>query len=195
MPHADDTALGVNVSTWGSTAAERSSHFPCDDLGFEADVALYRAIDVCASPELVFRWLAQLRVAPYSYDLIDNFGRPSPSRLTPGLDQLMPGQRMMTIFRLIAFEPGRSLTLALDSHLYASALGSLVGTYRVDPAPAGARIVAKILVRYPKGAYGTLLRTVLPALDLAMFRKQLLNLKRLAERDAARMRYRTAGLV
>jgi hypothetical protein len=55
----------------------------------------------------------------------------------------------------------------------------------------GSRLVAKILLRYPKGAYGTLLRTVLPTLDLVMFRKQLLNLKRLTERDAVAMRYRT----
>ncbi len=190
---SSDTALGVDVRTWGSRAAERASHFPCDDLGFEADDAFFRAIDVFASPELVFRWLAQLRAAPYSYDLVDNFGRPSPSRLTPGLDALAPGQRMMTIFRLVAFEPGHSLTVALDSRAYAAMFGALAGTYRVEAAPSGARIVAKILLRYPKGAYGRLLRTVLPALDLVMFRKQLLTLKRLAERDAARMRYRTAS--
>ena len=185
----------MSVFTWGSTPAERASHFPCDDLGFEADVALYRAIGVSASPALAFRWLAQLRVAPYSYDLIDNFGRPSPSRLTPGLDALAAGQRMMTIFCLLSYEPGRSLTVALDSRLYAGLFGSLVGSYRVDVAPAGSRIVAKILMRYPKGAYGAFLRTVLPALDFVMFRKQLLTLKRFAERDAASMRYRTAGLV
>jgi hypothetical protein len=181
----------VNVLFWGSTAAERASHFPCDDLPFESDVALYRAIGVAAAPALTFRWLAQLRAAPYSYDLIDNFGRPSPTRLTPGLDALAPGQRIMTIFRIASVEPGRSITVTLDSRLYEGAFGGLVGSYRVDPAPAGSRLVAKILLRYPKGAYGTLLRTVLPTLDLIMFRKQLLNLKRLAERDAVAMRYRT----
>jgi len=181
----------MDVLTWGSTAAERASHFPCDDLPFASDVALYRAIGIAAAPALTFRWLAQLRVAPYSYDLIDNFGRPSPSRLTPGLDALAPGQRIMTIFRIVGFQTGRSLTLALDCRPYEAAFGGLVGSYRVDPAPAGSRLVAKILLRYPKGAYGTLLRTVLPTLDLVMFRKQLLNLKRLTERDAVAMRYRT----
>jgi hypothetical protein len=181
----------MDVLTWGSTAAERASHFPCDDLPFASDVALYRAIGIAAAPALTFRWLAQLRVAPYSYDLIDNFGRPSPSRLTPGLDALAPGQRIMTIFRIVGFQAGRSLTLALDCRPYEGAFGGLVGSYRVDPAPAGSRLVAKILLRYPKGAYGTLLRTVLPTLDLVMFRKQLLNLKRLTERDAVAMRYRT----
>ncbi len=181
----------MNVLTWGSTTAERASHFPCDDLPFASDVALFRAIGVAAAPALTFRWLAQLRAAPYSYDLIDNFGRPSPSRLTPGLDALAPGQRIMTIFRIASVEPGRSLTVALDSRLYEGAFGDIAGSYRVDAAPAGSRLVAKILLRYPKGAYGALLRNVLPTLDLVMFRKQLLNLKRLAERDAVAMRYRT----
>ena len=183
----------MDVSTWGSTASERASHFACDDIAFAHDVALFRAIDVAAPPALVFRWLAQLRVAPYSYDLIDNFGRPSPTRLTPGLDALAAGQSIMTIFRLLSFEPGRNLTIGLTSKRYARAMGDLLGTMRVDPAPGGARIVAKILLRYPGGAYGRLLRTVLPTLDFIMFRRQLLNLKRFSERDARAMRYRTTS--
>jgi hypothetical protein len=181
----------VDVFTWGSTASERASHFACDDLGFEPEHTLFRAIDVAAPQALVFRWLTQLRVAPYSYDWIDNFGRPSPSRLTPGLDALAVGQPIMMIFRLLSFEPGKSMTIGLTSKIYARAMGTLVGTVRADPTPEGSRIVAKILLRYPGGAYGRLLRTVLPTLDLVMFRKQLLNLKRFAERDARAMRYRT----
>ncbi len=184
----------MNVFTWGSTATERASHFPCDDLAFESDVALYRAVGIAAAPDLTYRWLTQLRAAPYSYDLIDNFGRPSPARLTPGIDALAAGQRIMTIFRIVSFEPGRSLTLKLDSRLYENAFGGIVGSYRVDAAPAGSRLVAKILLRYPRGAYGALLRTVLPTLDLIMFRKQLLNLKRLTERDAFAMRYRSGSV-
>ena len=58
-----------------------------------------------------FRWLCQLRVAPYSYDWIDNRGRRSPQELTPGLDQLEVGQTFMSFFVLRSFTPGRELTL------------------------------------------------------------------------------------
>jgi hypothetical protein len=180
----------VDVVAWGSTEGERASHFPCDDLRFAHDIALFRAISIAAPAHVVYRWLTQLRVAPYSYDWIDNFGRPSPARLTPGLDALAIGQPIMLIFRLAAFEPGKSLTVELASRVYAHLFGAIAGSYRVDAVSGGCRLIAKILVRYPTGPHAGLVRTTLPALDLIMFRKQLQNLQRLAERSAARMRYR-----
>ena len=183
----------MDVLQWGSTEAERASHFACDDAAFVHDQALFRAITIAAPPALVYRWLTQIRVAPYSYDFIDNFGRTSPPRLTPGIDVLAVGQRAMIIFKIAAFEPGRSLSLELDSRAYAVLFGALLGTYRVDEIPGGSRLISKILVRYPPNAYGRALRAVLPFLDLVMFRKQLLTLKRYAERDAAAARYRPAA--
>jgi hypothetical protein len=183
----------MDVVTGGSTPQERASSFPCDALGFAYDVALYRAITIAAPPALVFRWLAQLRVAPYSYDLIDNFGRRSPPLLTPGLDALAVGQRIMTIFRVAGFERGRSLTITLNSGAYEALFGALAGSLRVDPQGDGSRLIAKVLLRYPKGAYGRVLATVLPTLDFIMFRKQLLTLKTYAERDAAAARYRASA--
>jgi len=89
---------------WGSTAAERDQSFPCDDLLKNPDDVLFRAIDVDAVPAVTFRWLCQLRTAPYSYDWIDNLGRTSPRTLTPGLELLAVGQTVMTIFELVDFE-------------------------------------------------------------------------------------------
>jgi len=47
------------------------------------------------------------------------------------------------------------------------------------------RLVLKILARYPAGLWRPLLRLLLPPGDLVMARRQLLNLKRLAERSPA----------
>src|SRR4029077_18564030 len=94
------------VTTWGSTASERARAFPCDGVLPHASFDLYRAVTVEAPASRVFRWLCQLRVAPYSYDLLDNWGRRSPRELTPGADDLAVGQKIMTIFTLVSFEIG-----------------------------------------------------------------------------------------
>jgi hypothetical protein len=67
-----------------------------------------RAVDIEAPAPVTFRWLRQLRVAPYSYDWIDNRGRTSPRVLTPGLDRLEAGQ---------AFEVGTLVDFARDEHI------------------------------------------------------------------------------
>lgn len=158
------TALRNGASDWGTTPAERSLPLPCDDLIPSAAQVLNRATTVHAPREAVFRWLCQLRAAPYSYDLIDNFGRRSPRTLTPGLDDLEPGQRFMTIFRLASFEQDRSITLVRGSHL----------------AVTYAALDGRLLMRIRKRSRSLLL----PYFDLPMARKQLLTLRDLTERTA-----------
>jgi hypothetical protein len=141
-------------------------------------------VTVRARPEVVFRWLCQLRVAPYSYDWIDNLGRRSPRALTPGLERLEVGQTVMKIFELSTFEPARSLTVVNKARSGARGLfGEVWVSYVIVPTlHDGCRLLAKVLVRYPRGPMGWLMRIVLPPGDLLMMRRQLLNLKELSER-------------
>lgn len=98
-------------ATWGASADERSREFPCDHLCSSAEAAHFRAVTIEASADRVFRWVCQLRVAPYSYDWIDNRGRRSPQELTPGAERLAIGQTVMQIFELKHFVQGRSVTV------------------------------------------------------------------------------------
>ncbi len=133
---------------------------------------------------MVFRWLCQLQLAPYSYDLIDNGGRQSPQELTPGLDDLVMGQDFMTIFDLVDFEDDRQLTLRFKPRSRASStLGDVVISYVIVPSSStSCRLLAKLIVTYPTGPKGWFMRAFLPWGDLIMMRRQLLNLKQLAER-------------
>lgn len=159
--------------------AERAEPFPCDRLLPEPDREMFRAVDVDAPAAVTFRWLCQLRAAPYSYDKLDNLGRRSPRELTPGLDELAVGQRVQTIFKLVEFEPGRSLTMVSSGRVF----GRVACTYRADPVgEERSRIVVKILARYARGLHRPLMRLALPPGDLLMMRRQLLNLRNLAER-------------
>jgi hypothetical protein len=172
------------VRQWGTIPEERAAALPCDRFLPEADDVADRAIDVGAPPEVVFRRLCQLRVAPYSYDLIDNFGRRSPRELVPGLEHLELGQRFARIFRLVDAEPGRSLTIRTDRRIF----GDVVCTYAVAPRPGGSRLLARLRIRYPSGLVGLVERVVLPPGDLVMMRKQLRTFAELAEEDAASAR-------
>lgn len=175
------TGRSCPIITWGSTAAERAATFPCDRYLPEADDALYRAVDVAAPAAVLFRWLCQLKAGPYSYDWIDNFGRQSPRHLVPGVEHLEVGQRVM-VFKLVEFEVDRHLTLLLRG----SILGHIAVTYAVAAVrPGHCRLVVKLLLRYPTiPVLRTVCRWTAAPLDLVMMRRQLLNLKALAERQA-----------
>ncbi|MGH9883736.1 MAG: hypothetical protein ACRD6N_20115, partial [Pyrinomonadaceae bacterium] len=149
--------------------------------------ALFRGVTIHASPEMVFRWLCQLRVAPYSYDLIDNFGRQSPQQLTPGLNQLAVGQDLMTIFDLVDFSLNQHLTMRIKQGSSAMRLfGDLAGSYLIVPnSGESSRLLVKLVVRHPDGIVGGIIGSFLPWGDLIMMRRQLLNLKKLAEKTAS----------
>jgi len=105
--------LKRHALSWGATERERQLTLPCDAQVNAPDETGWRAVDVRAPASIVFRWLCQLRAAPYSYDWLDNWGRRSPRELTSGLDALAVGQRVMTIFSVVAFERDAHLTIAL----------------------------------------------------------------------------------
>jgi len=172
--------------TWCITPQERFLSFPCDGFVQDAHTAFYRGVTVNASAEILFPWLCQMRVAPYSYDWIDNLGRQSPQKLTPGLDKLAIGQRMMSIFELIGFDRNRHITLRLRPKAIGSRVwGACLVSYLIVPQSRKAcRLLAKLTIPYSPGPLPWLMRTFLAWGDLVMMRRQLLNFKALAERGS-----------
>ena len=155
---------------WGATAEERAARLPCDEIypdGMPAD----RAVSVDAPPSLVWAWLCQIRLAPYSYDRIDNYGKQSPPVRTPELTDLEAGQTFMRRFKLVTFER--------DDHVTIHA-GRVAITYAVRPEGAGTRLVARAIYNGP-GIIGRPLGLI----DMIMMRRQLLNMKSHAEKEHA----------
>ncbi len=168
--------------TWGSTEKERSDLYRCDNFVKSFDEIYFRAVSVFATKEVIFRWLCQLKIAPYSYDWIDNFGRKSPIELTPGADQLTIGEPVMTIFELLDFERNKSLTIRIKNRSSAEKIfGEFTVTYQIIESSENCRLIAKVIAKYPNGLYGRILKLVLPFGDMIMMRKQLLTLKQLSE--------------
>ena len=169
--------------TWGTEARERELTFPCDRFIPQPEAAVYRGVTIDAPVENIFRWLCQMRVAPYSYDWIDNGGRQSPRELTSGLDNLAVGQDVMRIFNLVDFELERQLTLRLKPRSSASrTFGDIAVSYVIVPiSSSSCRLLVKLIATYPLGTKGSFMRAFLPWGDLIMMRRQLLNFKNLAE--------------
>lgn len=167
---------------WGIFPEEERLSFPCDPVLPTATEVWYRGISVDAPVPVVFRWLCQLRVAPYSYDWIDNWGRKSPRELTVGADHLVVGQRVMSIFELVSFEPNAHLTMRLRN---SSFFPSIALSYVSAPVDGhNSRLIVKALVR-SEGLRGWLFRPWFARADLVMMKKQLETLKSLAEQSAA----------
>lgn len=154
---------------WGSTAEERARPYPATELLPDATVVVHRGIDVQACAADTYRWVCQMKVAPYSYDWVDNWGRQSPRSLTPGADEFEVGDRFIAGFQVAAFEPGRSLTLRAGQWLYMS--------YEAVPVTDDScRLVCALTVKR-----NAVIAEALVWGDLVMMRKQLRTFKGLAE--------------
>ena len=82
---------------WGATRLEAAEPLPGDDL-VPGGSATTRAITIDAPPEAVWPWLVQIgwgRAGWYSYDRIDNDGKPSADRIVPELQHLAVGDRIL----------------------------------------------------------------------------------------------------
>ena len=160
--------LGLN---WGANASETAAVMPCDALAAGAGTRADRAISIDAPLSTVFAWLCQLRVAPYSFDVLDNFGHRSPRHRTAGLRHLEVGQRFMAVFKLHSFVDAEHITLRTKR---------VSVTYAVSPQHRGTRLHVRVLFDVPG-----LIGRIAAEGDAVMMRKQLRTLKSLAERDAA----------
>lgn len=166
---------------WGARPDEAAASFPCAEHVPDPARRMVRAVDVAAPPETVFGWIGQLRVAPYSYDLIDNLGRRSPRRLL-GLAPPEAGERFLMIFRITAVTLGREITAAGGNRV----TGPYACTYRVLPdGPGRSRLVARL----DMAAGGPLRRAIAVGTawgDLVMMRRQLRTLAALAADSVVR---------
>ena len=156
---------------WGVTDAEAARHYPCDDVVPEPVLQAWRGVTVAAPPAQVWPWLTQIRLAPYSYDWIDNLGRRSPRTLRQ-LPEPVPGDT----FTATAGRPVGHVLSVVPGEQYTGRIVGAVMSYVLVPADAGTRLLLKIVM-----ARGRLLAPLVAAGDLVMARRQLLTLKELAE--------------
>jgi hypothetical protein len=156
---------------WGVTDAEVTRHYPCDDYVASPVLQAWRGVTVNAPAARVWPWVAQIRLAPYSYDWIDNLGRRSPRTLhdlpPPRVGEPFTTATGRRLGRILQVDDGVALTGRIAHTIISYLLVEEGGTTR-------------LLMKLVAGRG----RVIAPALcvgDLVMARRQLLNLRQLAE--------------
>jgi hypothetical protein len=157
---------------WGVSDQEVARSYPCDDFVTSPTLRAWRGVSVYAPTEAVWPWVTQVRIAPYAYDWIDNLGRRSP-REPVDLPEPRIGESFTTaggrqLGRIVSVDPGKQLT--------ATIMGAFM-SYVLVPQGQVTRLLLKVAMRTSRWA-----AVGLSVGDLVMARRQLLNLKLLAER-------------
>jgi uncharacterized protein YndB with AHSA1/START domain len=171
---------------WGATDAEIARPMPDDDLVDRPQLNATRAITIDAPPYEVWPWLVQMggytRAGWYSYDRIDNAGRPSAWRIHPELQHLEVGDILPTDpdgrgFEVHAIDPERSLVLGI--HAPDRALISTAIT--LQPQRGGrTRLVFRLRQRAPSWR-GWPFLAAMDIGDVVMMRRTLLGIRARAE--------------
>lgn len=158
---------------WGVSQSETVRSYPCDAFVASPTLQAWRGVRVEAPSEAVWPWVAQVRLAPYSYDWIDNRGRRSPRHLA-GLPEPAVGDKFTIaggreLGRIVSVDPGKQLTGTI--------MGAFMSYVLVPQDHDVTRLLLKVVMRTTRWA-----ALGLSVGDLIMARRQLLNFKHLAER-------------
>jgi hypothetical protein len=162
----------VIADRWGVSEDEVTLAFPCDEWIGRASLVAWRGVTVRAPAAEVWPWVLQVRLAPYSYDWIDNLGRRSPQIL---LD-LTPPAVGDAFIRAGGKQMGTVLSVDPPHQLTGRLAGAVISYVLRATDSSTTRLLMKLASGVPRP-----LAPFLSAGDLVMARRQLLNWKRLAE--------------
>jgi hypothetical protein len=161
---------------WGVSDAEVDRAYGCDAFVTAPTLRAWRGVTVRAEAATVWARIRQVRLAPYSYDLVDNLGRRSPRDLRD-----LPEPQVGDPFtRALGRDQGRVVAVVPGRELTATIMGAHM-SYAVLARESDVRLVLKVVARASRW-----LAPALSAGDLVMARKQLLTLRALAEADQRR---------
>jgi hypothetical protein len=189
----------MHLKGWGRSVRARPEEttrtLPGDEQIKEPIGSLHHAITIRRPRHDVWPWLAQMgagsRAGWYSYDFLDNGGRPSADRIIPELQQLAVGMIFPALpgaadaFTLLAFEPQRFLVLGW---LTPEGAPAMTWAFVLEDAEHDS---TRLIVR-ARGGLGYhfhglpwwAAKRIVAAIHFIMQRKQLLRIARRADRSA-----------
>jgi hypothetical protein len=174
---------------WGATDDEVRWAMPGDKLVARPSSNATRAVTVAAPPSLIWPWIVQIgfgRAGWYSYDLLDNFGRPSTTRIIPEFQHLQVGD-VVPFYQGIGAPEGVGLTVkAVEPGQWVlwwdDKTRDTTWTWALYPIDQQrTRLVTRVRMRYRWTKPTILFSLLVEFADLVMMRKCLLGIKQRAE--------------
>jgi hypothetical protein len=199
------------VLDWRATPEERRERLPGDDLVPEARGGATHAITIRVPAAHLWPWLVQIgcdRAGFYSYDRLDNAGRPSADGILPEFQDTKVGNVLPSRpgsphgFEVLQMEPPR--LFLLGAFLRVPALSNLpwegsrprayvrsTWLFLLREQGNATRLVVRVRGILRPAWLGLVANTLMAPAHLVMQRKQLLNLRRRAERLAGTDQYQS----
>ena len=181
------TIVRPRALRWGATQDEVTRPMPGDPIVRTADFVATRAITIDVAPGQVWPWLVQIgsgRAGWYSYDRVDNAGRPSATAIVPELQHLQAGDLVPMVAGkdvgvwVKELEPGRRM-------LWWDRKGEYTWEWLLEPEGGRTRLINRVRVTRHPWTRRMLYELVAANGDIVMMRQMLRGIKKRAERLAA----------
>jgi hypothetical protein len=145
---------------------------------------LLRCIEISANTSDIFVWLKQLRIAPYSYDFIDNRCRMSPDYIIENLPPLKVNTHYLLSFHIFEFLENSFIACRFCEPInqpLSFYMKALYIEYRIEEQGPKARLWCKIKGYYNRDISSKGFFFIFSILNKIMMSRQLKNIKKLSE--------------
>ena len=145
---------------------------------------LLRCIEISANTSDIFVWLKQLRIAPYSYDFIDNRCRISPDYIIENLPPLKVNTHYLLSFHIFEFLENSFIACRFCEPInqpLSFYMKALYIEYRIEEQGHKARLWCKIKGYYNSDISSKGFFFIFSVVNRIMMARQLKNIKKLSE--------------
>jgi len=174
---------------WGATNDEIKRTMPGDDIVGEPSFNATRAVAINAPAENIYPWIVQMgvtRAGWYSYDLLDNLGRPS-------AENILTEHQTIQVGDVIPMSPDGKQGMRVKDFsenkwmLWWDNKGDSSWVWEIQPeGEAHSRLVTRVRVKYRLFSSAIAFNVLVEFFDILMMRKCMLGIKRRAERSLSK---------
>jgi hypothetical protein len=145
---------------------------------------LLRCVEIKAGASDIFVWLKQLRIAPYSYDFIDNRCRKSPDYIIENLPPLKVNTHYLLSFHIFEFMENSFIACRICEPINQPLnfyMKDMFIEYRIEEQETKAKLWCKLKGYYNGDISSKGFFFIFSILNKIMMTRQLKNIKKLSE--------------